>query len=162
MTRATLLKTIPSPVRAYIRRTGKSPSEDMLRENGYGVVTDGLYKWVATHDRHVLKFANSPNRRIGWNMVDREIEHYESLNREQRRIVVPMFSLVPGISVVVRVLVDDPAKHEITKWDGISVLIKRVFKDMGIDWEDNHGGNIGFMPSRGYPVIIDLDFLEST
>ncbi len=159
MTRAALLKTIPSPVRAYILRTGKSPSEDMLRKNGYGVITDGLYKWVATHDQHVLKFAHAPRNS---RMIDQEIDHYESLNREQRRIVVPMFSVVPGISIVVRVLVDDPAKREIQKWDGIALLVKHAFADMGIHWCDDHGGNIGFMPERCYPVIIDLDFLERT
>jgi hypothetical protein len=131
----------------------------MLRENGYGVVTDGLYKWVATHDRHVLKFAHYPRN---GRMIDKEIEHYDSLNQKQRRLVVPMFSVVPGISIVVRVLVDDPAKREIQKWDGMAFLVRRAMKELGIDWSDDHGGNIGFMPSRCYPVIIDLDFLEST
>lgn len=158
MTRAALLKTVPAPIRAYIHRTKKAPSEDMLRKYGYGVVTDGLYKWVATHDRHVLKFAKHP-RPDG--MVDREIKLYNQLTREQRRLVIPMFLMVPGISIAVLAHVDNPAKREILKWDGIAFLLRRAWAAMGVTWTDDHGGNIGFIPTRDYPLVIDLDFLVS-
>ena len=165
MKHTALIKSIPAPIRAYIRREKKPPSEAMLRRNGYSVVVDGMFKWVAAHDTHVLKFARrgkrtgGPRRRNDF--VDREVRMYDSLTHEQRRMVVPMVLLCKGISVAMKALVDDPDNQEILKWDGTAMLVKKIWKQMGIKWIDSHGGNIGFLPRRGYPVIIDLDYFES-
>lgn len=157
MTRASLLKSVPAPVRSLIRRH-RRPTDEFLMGFGYRIVTNGLHKWVAIHDFHVLKFSRRPKLNC---VVEREVRMYNTLTRLQRRLALPMFMVGPSMSIAPRVLTDVPGKREITMMDSIALGVRMAWKTMGVDWTDDHGENIGFISGRDYPIVIDLDFLES-
>ena len=158
MTKATLLKTVPLAIRKFIQRDGSVPRQ-VLRDNGYTINTNGVYKWVAIHDSHVLKFSRTP---VDNCVVEREVEMYNTLTREQKRLAVPMFLIGPSMSIAPRVLTHDPTKREISIMDSIALGLRLVWETMGVEWTDDHYDNIGFMLGRDYPIVIDLDFLVST
>lgn len=158
MTKATLLKTVPAPVRSMIRRNAR-PSKAVLKSAGYSINTNGVYKWVAIHDTHVLKFSRTPRMNC---VVEREVAMYNTLTREQKRLAVPMFLVGPSMSIAPRVLAHDPRKHETTMMNSIALGLRQVWETMGVEWTDDHYDNVGFMLGRDYPIVIDLDFLVST
>lgn len=158
MTKATLLKTVPTPVRTMLRRKTR-PSKEFLKSEGYRINTNGVYKWVAVHDSHVLKFSRTPLENC---VVEREVRMYNTLTRPQKRLAVPLFLVGPSMSIAPRVLTHDPTKREVSIMDSIALGLRQVWETMGVAWTDDHYDNIGFMMGRDHPIVIDLDFLVST
>ena len=161
-----LRDSIPKSILNHIIQTSSMPTDIMLRKSGYKIVTSGDFKIVIIHQDHVIKFS-----RPHTHSTEKELEVYKSLSKEQRKIVIPVYRLTYGITITPRahVFYDVwcPTRRVHVKqlqlmndWEELAEMIDDVATDLHLDWNDVHKNNIGFLPDRAYPIIIDLDYLS--